>query len=75
MFSQPQNFENVTLVVRQRDHFRIFLAIVLVAQLRPSRGVVVHKNSLAFCQRCRQSVEPRALTCPFKQSNLSAWSL
>ena len=38
------------------------------------RGVSVHKNSLAFCQRCRQSVEPRALMCPFKQRNLSAWS-
>jgi len=38
-------------------------------------GVLVHKNSLASCQRCRHSVEPRALTCPFKQSNLSAWSL
>ena len=24
---------------------------------------------------CCHSVEPRALTCPFKQSNLSAWSL
>jgi len=40
VFSQPQNFENVTLVARRRDHFRIFLAIVLVAQLRPSRGEV-----------------------------------
>jgi len=35
----------------------------------------IHKNSLASCQRCRHSVEPRALTCPFKQSNLSFWSL
>jgi len=24
---------------------------------------------------CRHSVEPHALTCPFKRSNLSAWSL
>jgi len=38
------------------------------------RGISTHKNSLASCQRCRHSVEPRALTCPFKQSNLSAWS-
>ena len=39
--------------------------------------LLVYKNSLASCQWCRQSVEPRApnLTCPFKQSNLSAWSL
>jgi len=35
----------------------------------------VHKNSLASCQRYRHSVDSRALTCPFKQSNLSAWSL
>jgi len=46
----------------------------LVAQLPPKRGVLVHKNSLASYQRCRNSVEPRALTCPFKQSNLSACS-
>jgi len=43
----------------------------LVAQLPPKRGVSVHKNSLASCQQCRHSVEPRALTCPFKPSNLS----
>jgi len=71
---QPRNFENVILVARRRKHFRVFLAIFLVAQLPPKRGVLVHKNSLASCQRCRNSVEPRALTCPFKQSNLSAWS-
>jgi len=70
----PRNFENVTLVARRREHFRGFLAIFLVAQLPPNRGVLVHKNSLASCQRYRHSVEPRALTCPFKQSNLSARS-
>jgi len=44
--------------------------------LTPSkRGVLVHKNPVASCQRCRHSVEPRALTCPFKQMDLSAWSL
>ena len=68
------NYENVTLVARLREHFRVFLAIFLVAQLPPKRGVLVHKNSLVSCQRCYYSVEPRALTCPFKQSNLSAWS-
>jgi len=71
---QPRNFENVTLVARQRVHFRVFLAIFLVAQLPPKRGVLVHKNSLASYQRCSHSIEPRALTCPFKQNNLSAWS-
>jgi len=39
------------------------------------RGVLVHNDSLASCQWCRHSVESRALTCPFKESNLSAWSL
>jgi len=36
---------------------------------------LLHKNSLASCQRYRHSVESCTLTCPFKQSNLSAWSL
>jgi len=71
---QPRNFENVTLVARQKVHFWDFLATSLVAQLPPKRGVLVHKNSLASYQRCSHSVEPRALTCPFGQSNLSAWS-
>jgi hypothetical protein len=52
----------VTLVARRREHFRDFLAIFLVAQLPPKRGALVHKNSLASCQLCRHSVEPRALT-------------
>ena len=34
------------------------------------RGVLVHKNSLASCPRCHHNIEPRALTCPFKQSVL-----
>jgi len=32
---QPRNFENVTLVPHRREHFQIFLAIFLVAQLPP----------------------------------------
>jgi len=68
-------FENIILVVRQTEHFRVFLAIFLVAHLSPKRGVLVHKNSLASCQRCRHGIEPRALTCPFKHSDLIAWSL
>ena len=67
-------FENVTLAARQRQHFQGFRASFLVAELPPKTGVLVHKNSLASCQQCRHSVEPRALTCPFKQSNLSSWS-
>ena len=38
------------------------------------RGFLVHKKSIAPCQLVSwHSVEPRALTCPFRQSN--AWSL
>ena len=74
MRRQPRNLENMTLVARRRVNFRVFLAIFLVAQLHPKRGVLVHKNALASYQRCRHSVEPRALTGPFKQSNRSAWS-
>jgi len=72
---QPRNFENTTLVARRRKHFREVLAIFLVAQLLLKRGVLVHKNSLASCQRCRHSVEPRALTFSFEHSDLIAWSL
>jgi len=39
------------------------------------RGALVHNNSLASYQGCRHSIELRALTCLFKQSNLIAWSL
>jgi len=65
----------MTLVARQREHFRFFLAIFLVGQLSPKRGFLVHKNSLASCQRRCHGVEPHALTCPFKHSDLIAWSL
>jgi len=37
----------------------------------PKKGIL-HKNSLASCQRYCHSVKSRALVCPFKQSNLSA---
>jgi len=53
-------------VARRREHFRGFLTIFLVTQLPSKRVVLVHKISLASCQRCRHSVEPRALKCPFK---------
>jgi len=72
---QTLNFENTKLVARWREIFRGFWAIFLVSQLSQKRGVTVLKNSLASCQRCRHSIEPRALMCPFKHSNLIAWSL
>ena len=61
----------MTLVARRRKHFRCFL----VAQLPPNRCILVQQHSVASYQRCRHSVEPRTLTCPFKPSDLSAWSL
>jgi len=42
---------------------------------KEGRGILVHKNSLASYQRYCHSVDSCALTRPFKQSNLSAWSL
>ena len=48
-----------------------FFAILLVAQIPPKRGVLVHKNSLASYQRCCHSVEPRALRCPWKRIEIS----
>ena len=71
---RERNFENVTLVARRRGHIQVFLVIVLVAQLPPKTGMLLPKNSLTSCQQYRQ-VESRTLTCPFKQSNMSAWSL
>ena len=65
----------MTLVARRREHFLGFWVIFLVAQLSPKIGVLVQKNSLASCQRYGHSVEPRSLTCPFKHSDLIAWSL
>ena len=38
-------------------------------------GVSIHKNAFASCQLVSSQGQSRALTCPFKQSNLSAWSL
>ena len=64
----------LTLVARRRVHFWVFLAVFLVSQLPLKRGILVHKNLLDSYQRCSHSVEPRTLTCPFTQSNLSAWS-
>ena len=32
-----RGFENLTLVARWREHFRIFLAIFLLAQLSPKK--------------------------------------
>jgi len=75
---QLRNLENLTLVARRREHFRVFFGHFLCSSTPSKRGILVHKTSLASlasCQRYRHSVESRALTCPFKQSNLSAWSL
>jgi len=83
LITTEARFQNIFLaasaakfwVARRRKHFQGCLAIFLVAQISPKRGILVHKNSLASRQRCRHSVEPRALTCSFKHSNMIAWSL
>ena len=69
----PWNLENMTLVARRRESGVLWRSLRLLKSLE--RGVWVHTNSLSSFQRYRHSVESRALTCPFEQSNLSAWSL
>jgi len=53
--------ENATLVVREREHFRGFLADFFVAELPQKRGVLFHRNSLASCQllssECRRQIK------------------
>ena len=73
MRHQPRNFENVTLVARRREDFRVYLANFRLPL--PKRVNSVHNNLFASCQRYRHSVESRALMSPFEQSDLSAWSL
>jgi len=38
-------------------------------------GVLIHRIHSLLANWCHLSVESRALTCPFKQSNPSIWSL
>jgi len=63
----------VPLVLNHGGHF-IKNSISTIFPHEFFKVVSVHKTSLASCQRCRHSVQPRALKCPFKQSDLSAWS-
>jgi len=73
---QPRNCEDVTLVARLREHssFQGFWSIFFVAYLS-QKGVSIHKNHSRLLKGCRHSVKSRAVTCPLKQSNMSAWSL
>ena len=71
MRRQPRNFENMTLVARRREHFRKFWRhFRLLNSLQKEVFLYTLKNSLACCRRCRHSIEPCALTCPFKHSDL-----
>jgi len=45
IMSEPRD---LTLVLRQREHFQVFLAIFLVAQLPPTRGLKSYEH-LPFC--------------------------
>jgi len=60
-----------------KELFRGFLADFLVAELPQKRGRfnTVTKNHSLLVNWYRLSVDSRALTCPFKQSNPSIWSL
>jgi len=57
-----KSYHHSGLVMHQREYIQGVLAFFLVAQLPPKRGVLVHKNSLASCQRCRHSVRARDST-------------
>ena len=51
-FSFTRNFEeNVTLVARRREHFRVFFGDFFGCSTPSKRGISVHKNSRASCQR------------------------
>ena len=50
--------KTLTSVAPLREQFRV-LVEVFGCWTPSKRGISVHKNSLASCQRCRQIVEPR----------------
>ena len=65
---------------RKRDiiarAFPVFFGrFVLLLNSLQNRVFYDARIRLLLVNWCRHSVEPRALTCPFKQSNLVAWSL
>ena len=71
------NLENVTFVALRKHQFRGFVAIFgLLNSLQKEMFSYTRIPSLFQSgQRCRHIVQPRALTIPFEQSNLSAQSL
>ena len=71
---QPRNFENATLAARRREHFRGFWADFFVAELPQKRGCFNTQECTRFLSTV-VVVESCALTCPYKQSNPSIWSL
>ena len=64
------------MTLRRREHFRHFLANCFVAEL-PQKKKCFHAQEFTrfLSNWCRLSIDAHTLTCPFKQSNLSAWSL
>jgi len=64
----------VTLVARRREQFQFFFDDIFGCSTPSKKRCFSIQDFTRFCQRCRHSVEPRALKCPFKQNNLSAWS-
>jgi len=61
--------------LRSASGFSGFVGDFFGCSIFSKRGILVCKNSLASYQQYRHSVESHALSCSFKQSNLSAWSL
>ena len=53
------------------EYFRVFLRFFLVAEL-PPKEVFSHTRIHSLLVNGRHSVGSRALTCPFKECNLSA---
>ena len=69
------HFENVILVARRREHFRGFLADFFVAELPQKKRCFNTQEFTRFLSTGIVSASSRAVTCPFKQSNPSVWSL
>jgi len=69
------HFENVILVARRREHFRGFLADFFVTELPQKKRCFNTQEFTLFLSTGVVSASSRAVTCPFKQSNPSVWSL
>jgi len=65
----------VTIVALRREHFRDFFADFLLLNFFQKRGRCNTQEFTCFLPTGVVLVSSRAVTCPFKQSNPSVWSL